>query len=185
MTFRTVMILILFTFFLVGEVSPLHSKTHSKSHEILKVGNPLPNAILSQYQKEDFRLIEARGRVKIISVVPQLNTPVCDEQTHRFSEDNGGLDRHVQLITISTNSAEGQASFAKKAGINNMLFLSDRPNFDFGEQTGLLNRDFGYLKRTVIVADKNNIIRYVDFVPGGGMPQIKKALKAAKFIAEE
>lgn len=66
-----------------------------------------------------------------------------------------------------------------------MTFLSDRPQFDFGERTGLLNSDFGFLRRTVIIVDENNVIRYVDFVPGGGMPQIKKALRAAKNIIEE
>ena len=165
--------------------SAIHSKETLKSHEILKVGNPLPNAILSQNLKGNIRLNEIKGKIKIISVVPQLNTPVCDEQTHRFSEENGGLDQHVQLITISTNSAMDQARFATKAGISNMTFLSDRPQFDFGERTGLLNRDFGFLRRTVIIADENNVIRYVDFVPGGGMPQIKKALRAAKNILEE
>lgn len=185
MKFIIMLSLSLFAFLLIGGGTPLHSKTTADSHEILKVGNPLPDAILSQYQKKELRLTETQGKVKILSIVPQLNTPVCDEQTHRFSEDNGGLDRHVQLITISTNSAEDQARFAQKAGISNMLFLSDRPNFNFGEQTGLLYRDFGYLRRTVIVADKNNVIRYVDFVPGGGMPQIKKALRAAKNIVEE
>lgn len=170
---------ILVFFMGLGEI---HSKTISKSRKILKVGTPLPNALLFQYQKGDFRLSQAEGKVKIISIVPQLNTPVCDEQTHRFSEDNEGLDQQVQLITISTNSAEDQSRFAKKARISNMLFLSDRPHFDFGKLTGLLNRDFCFLRRTVIIADENNIIRYVDFVPGGGIPQIKKALRAAKDI---
>jgi thioredoxin-dependent peroxiredoxin len=136
-------------------------------------------------KKKDLRLNKTEGKVKIISIVPQLNTPVCDEQTHRFSEDNWGLDQHVQLITISTNSPKDQAAFAKKARINNMLFLSDSPHFEFGKLTGLINPDFGFLKRTIIIADKNNIIRYIDFVPGGGMPQIKKALRAAKNILEE
>ena len=177
----------LFSFIIISLVgaSVIKSKETLKSHEMLKVGNPLPNAILFQYKKGKFRLSETKGKVKIISIVPQLNTPVCDEQTHRFSEENEGLDQHVQLITISTNSAKDQARFATKAGISNMTFLSDRPQFDFGERTGLLNRDFGFLRRTVIIVDENNVIRYVDFVPGGGMPQIKKALRAAKNILEE
>ena len=185
MNSKAMISLLSFMFVFSAGLDEVHSKTISKSREILKVGNPLPNALLLQYQKGDFRLRETEGKVKIISIVPQLNTPVCDEQTHRFSEDNGGLDQQVQLITISTNSAEDQARFAIKARISNKLFLSDRPHFDFGKLTGLLNRDFGFLRRTVIIADENNIIRYVDFVPGGGMPQIKKALRAAKNIVGE
>lgn len=185
MKLRTLISIFLFAFLIIAGSSVLHSKTTPNSHEILKVGNPLPNAILSQYQEEDIRLNETKGKVKILSIVPQLNTPVCDEQTHRFSEDNGGLDQKVQLITISTNSTKDQARFAEKARIKNMLFLSDRPHLDFGERTGLLNRNFGFLRRTVIIADENNIIRYVDFVPGGGIPQIKKALRAAQNIVEK
>ncbi len=185
MKLKVMPILLSFMFITFGGASAVYSKATPKSHEILKVGNPLPNATLSEYQSGNLRLSETKGKIKIISIVPQLNTPVCDEQTHRFSEENGGLDQHVQLITISTNSAKDQARFATKAGINNMTFLSDWPQFDFGVRTGLLNRDFGFLRRTVIIADENNIIRYVDFVPGGGMPQIKKALRAAKNIVEQ
>ena len=185
MKVKPIIILMSFMMIFLNEVGDVHSKTISKSREILKVGNVLPDALLVQYQKGEVRLKESGSGVKIISIVPQLNTPVCDEQTHRFSEDNGGLDQHVQLITISTNSAEDQFRFAQKANISNMLFLSDRPHFDFGTATGLLNRNFGFLRRTVIIADKDNIIRYVDFVPGGGMPQIKKALRAAQDVLKE
>jgi thiol peroxidase len=149
------------------------------------VGKVLPNAVLAQYGKPNLNLNSLKGKVKIISVVPQLNTPTCDEQTHRFSETNGGLDQFVDILTISTNSAEGQFQFAKKAKIGNLIFLSDSPSYDFGKRTGLLKSNFGYLKRAVLVADKNNVIRYVDLVPGGGLPNIEKALKEAKKVLEE
>jgi len=184
MKLRTLVSFFIFAFLIIEGSSVLYSKTTPNSHEILKVGNPLPNTILSQYQKEDIRLNETKGKVKILSIVPQLNTPVCDEQTHRFSEGNEDLGQHVQLITISTNSAIDQDLFSKKANIKNMLFLSDQPHFDFGERTGLLNKNFSFLRRTVIIVNENNIIRYVDFVPGGGLPQIKKALRAAQNIVE-
>ncbi|MEC7785466.1 MAG: hypothetical protein VX579_00840, partial [Nitrospinota bacterium] len=70
--------------------------------------------------------------------------------------------------------------FAKKAKINNLVFLSDNPSFQFGKKTGLLIDGLGVLRRTVMVVDQNNIIQYVDFVPGGGLPNIKKALQTAR-----
>ncbi|GJL79550.1 MAG: putative thiol peroxidase [Nitrospinaceae bacterium] len=155
------------------------------SEDILKVGKALPNVTLKRFAGEAIQLDQLKGKIKIISIVPQLNTPVCDEQTHRFSEKNGGLDQFVDIITLSTNSAEGQKKFAQKAKINNLIFLSDAPEYDFGKATGLLNSSFGYLKRTVIVVDENNIIRYVDFVPGGGLPNIEKALASARMLLEE
>ena len=153
--------------------------------EELKVGETLPNATLKRFQKPNYKISDLQGRVQIISIVPQLNTPTCDEQTHRFSEKNGGLDKHLDIVTISTNSAKGQYEFSMKSKINNIQFLSDAPNYEFGKKTGLLNKSFSYLKRTVLVIDENNIIRYIDFVPGGGLPDIAKALKEAKKVLDE
>ena len=149
------------------------------SRDILVVGKPLPEAKLKAYGAADVDLKSLKGKIKIISVVPQLNTPVCDKQTHRFSETNNGLDKHVDIITVSTNSSEGQYQFSIKSNINNLIFLSDKPDFEFGRNTGLLIEGMNILRRTIIVADKENIIRYVDFVPGGGLPDIDKALQAA------
>ena len=95
------------------------------------------------------------------------------------------MDQHIDIITISTNSSEGQVTFAQKAKINNLIFLSDNPNFNFGKKTGLLLEGMGMLRRTVLVADEKNVIRYVDFVPSGGLPDIKGALKAARKVLSE
>ncbi|MCA9483239.1 MAG: redoxin family protein [Nitrospina sp.] len=150
--------------------------------EVLKIGQKLPNATLMQDGKPAVQLDQLKGRVKIISIVPKLNTPTCDEQTHKFSEENGGLDQKIDIVTISTNPADVQTAFANKAKIHNILFLSDAPNYEFGENTGLLRSDMKFLMRTVMVVDENNVIRYVDFVPGGGLPQIGEALKAAERV---
>ena len=92
------------------------------------------------------------------------------------------MDQVVDIITISTNTAKGQYDFSQKAKIQNLTFLSDNPNFEFGKKTGLLIDDMGMLRRTVLVADENNIIRYVDFVKGGGLPNIKNALMEARKV---
>ena len=152
--------------------------------EILKIDKRLPNAMLKNYGQPNVYLNDMKGKVKIISVVPQLNTPVCDEQTHQFSEKNGGIDRDIDIITISTNTAEGQHQFAEKAKIKNLYFLSDNPKFEFGKKTGLLIENMRVLRRTVMVVDKDNIIKYVDFVQGGGLPNIRRALKEAKKVFE-
>ena len=179
---QLVFLIFLTCFFLVSLNG--FAKAKNKSSDILKVGKPLPNATLSEYGKMSVELKDLKGKIKIISIVPKLNTPVCDKQTHKFSETNGGLDKEIDIITLSTNSAEAQHQFAKKAKIKNLLFLSDSPDFSFGKKTGLLIEGLDVLRRTVIVTDQNNIIRYVDFVPSGGLPNIKKALKAAQDLLE-
>ena len=170
------------TFFLGSQVN---ANSEINRSEVLKIGKTIPNAQLNRFRQANIQIDDLKGKIKIISVVPQLNTPVCDKQTHQFSEKNGGLDENVDIITISTNTAQGQDSFAKKAKINNLIFLSDNPDFDFGENTGLLIEGKGMLRRTVLVLDEKNIIRYVDLVPGGGLPDIKGALNAARQILLE
>ena len=179
---QLVFLIFLPCFFLVSLNGFANAK--NKSSDILKVGKPLPNARLSEYGKMSVELKDLKGKIKIISIVPKLNTPVCDKQTHKFSETNGGLDKEVDIITLSTNSVEAHHQFAEKAKIKNLLFLSDSPDFSFGKKTGLLIEGMDVLRRTVIVTDQNNIIRYVDFVPSGGLPNIKKALKAAQDLLE-
>lgn len=171
----------LILFFICILLSPLKgfTNTGNSSLDILMVGKTLPDAQLKSYGIANVEISSLKGKIKIISVVPQLNTPVCDKQTHQFSETNNGLDQHIDIITVSTNTPDGQYEFAKKANIHNLFFLSDNLGFQFGRSTGLLIEGMGVLRRTIIIADKDNIIRYVDFVPGGGLPNINKALKAA------
>ena len=171
----------LILFFICILLHPLKgfSNTGNSSLDILMVGKTLPDAQLKSYGIANVEISSLKGKIKIISVVPQLNTPVCDKQTHQFSETNNGLDQHIDIITVSTNTPDGQYEFAKKANIHNLFFLSDNLGFQFGRSTGLLIEGMGVLRRTIIIADKENIIRYVDFVPGGGLPNINKALKAA------
>ena len=153
--------------------------------EALQIGKSLPNAMLKRFGQPDIEIKDLKGKVKIVSIVPQLNTPTCDEQTHRFSEKNGGLDKQLDIITISTNTAQGQYNFAQKAKIGNLIFLSDNPDFAFGKKTGLLIEGMGVLRRTILVTDEKNIVRYVDFVRGGGLPNIKKALNVARQVLSE
>tara|TARA_B100001123_G_scaffold414094_1_gene513149 strand:- start:28 stop:606 length:579 start_codon:yes stop_codon:yes gene_type:complete len=169
--------------FLLVSVNGIAS-AKNRSSDILAVGKPLPNAKLKAHENLNVDIKDLKGKIKIISIVPKLNTPVCDKQTHRFSETNGGLDKFIDIITLSTNSTEDQHEFAEKAKIHNLIFLSDNPEFLFGKNSGLLIEGLKVLRRTVLVADQDNIIRYVDFVPGGGLPNIEKALNAANELLQ-
>ncbi|WP_454062892.1 redoxin family protein [Candidatus Nitrospira salsa] len=146
----------------------------------LERGQTLPNARLVDKNGSHVHLKQLKGRIKILSMVPQLNTPVCDEQTHRFSEQNGGLDKEVDIVTISTNSFDDQTHFADKADIGNVTFLSDSPDYDFGKTTGLLLPSHNILSRTVVVADEDNVIRYIENVPMSQLPNFETAYQAAR-----
>jgi peroxiredoxin len=148
----------------------------------LEEGQPIPAVTLIGKDGESVSLDTLKGKVTLVSIVPQLNTPVCDEQTHRFSEQNEGLDAFITLVTMSTNTHTDQAKFAREAKIHNMTFLSDTPDFHFGRKTGLLLDDVDILHRAVIVLDADSIIRYIELVPMPQLPNFEQAYRAVRGI---
>jgi thiol peroxidase len=119
--------------------------------------------------------------VRIISVVPSLDTKVCEQQTHYLSEKNNGLDAQVDLYTISVDTPFAQDRFAKEAKINNVIFLSDYRGGDFGRTFGLLLEGPHLLARAVLVVDQDNVIQYLQVTPDlATMPDMEAAFAAAK-----
>ena len=148
---------------------------------MVEVGQPLPEAVLSSASLQPVNITAATGKVRIISVVPSLDTPTCDKQTHELSEDNGGLDKSVELITISMDLPFAQSRFAKEAKISNVTFLSDYKEREFGNSNGLIIEPLGLLARAVIVTDQNNIVRYLQVVPEvTALPDMQAAMQAAR-----
>ena len=147
----------------------------------VRVGEPLPQAVLSNNSLQPVNIAESTGKVRIISVVPSLDTPTCDAQTHELSEKNGGLDKSVELITVSMDLPFAQARFAKDAKISNVTFLSDYKEREFGNNNGLVIEPLGLLARAVIVTDKDNIVRYLQVVPEvTALPDMQAAMDAAR-----
>lgn len=157
-----------------GDPLPLEGKG-------FKVGDPLPSAILTANDLSPINIADTRGKVRIISVVPSLDTPVCEQQTHTISEKNGGIDKEVQLITVSMDLPFAQKRFSQKAKIDNVLFLSDYKSADFGKNYGLLIEPLRLLTRAVLVVDKENVIRYLQVVPEiTALPDLEEALRVAR-----
>ncbi|MBI3606739.1 MAG: thiol peroxidase [Nitrospirae bacterium] len=147
----------------------------------IKVGDTLPSATVTGNDLKPVNLADLKGKVRIISVVPSIDTPVCEEQTHELSEKSGGLDKEVQLITVSMDLPFAQKRFAKEAKIHNVLFVSDYKAAEFGKSAGLLIHPLHLLARTVLVVDKDNVIRYMQVVPEiTNLPDMAAAMKVAK-----
>lgn len=158
-----------------GDALPLAGKG------VVEVGKPLPAAMVSSNALKPVNMADTGGKVRIISVVPSIDTPTCDVQTHALSEENGGLDEHVELITISMDLPFAQSRFAKEANISNVTFLSDYNMREFGDKNGLLIEPLGLLARAVIVTDKDNIVRYLQVVPEvTALPDMEAAMEAAR-----
>ena len=74
----------------------------------INVGDPLRDAKLAKGDLSLVNIAETTGKVRIISIVPSIDTTVCEQQTHYLSEKNNGLDKLVQLITVSVDTPFAQ-----------------------------------------------------------------------------
>jgi thiol peroxidase len=149
----------------------------------IKVGDQLRSVKLAQPDNTLINLTETggKGKVRIISVVPSLDTKVCEQQTHYLSEKNKGLDKMVELITISIDTPFAQKRFAAEAKINNVTFLSDFRNADFGKAYGLFLKDPHVLARAVMVVDAENIVRHLQITPElGQLPDLDDAFQVTR-----
>jgi thioredoxin-dependent peroxiredoxin len=149
----------------------------------IEVGKPLPSAVLTNGSLGPVNLAESKGKVKIINIVPSVDTKTCEEQTHQLSEKNGGLDKQVELYTVSMDLPFAQQRFAKEAKISNVTFLSDYKTGEFAKNYGLLIVPLHLLARSVIITDKENIVRYIQVVPEiTNLPDMEAAMAAAKAL---
>ena len=153
------------------------------SGQALKVGDPLPAAMVTAGNLAPVNIAEAKGRVRIISVVPSVDTPTCEAQTHQLSEKDRKLAEKVDMITISMDLPFAQQRFAKEAKIKNVTFYSDYNSAQFGKNNGLLMEPLRLLARAVIVTDKDNIVRYIQVVPEvTQLPDMPAAMNFAKTL---
>jgi thiol peroxidase len=126
-----------------------------------------------------------QGSILLLSVVPSLDTPVCEEQTHYLGEKGDRLPRSVRRIVISRDTPFAQKRFAKEAKLTDLQYLSDYKQGDFGRSTGLLTDGLMLLARSVILVDKQGIVRYIQVVPEmTHLPDMDKAFEKAIELAK-
>lgn len=152
----------------------------------IKVGDKLRDVHLVKGDLSHQNIVETGGKVRLISIVPSIDTAVCEQQTHHLSEKSGGLHENVSLITISVDTPFAQGRFAKEAKISNVTFLSDYRGGEFGKAHGLLVTNPHILARAVMVVDKDNVIRYLQITPElAQMPDMDAAYAAARDVAKK
>ncbi len=168
-----------------GTSVTLHGKNFALSGTGIKIGDTLRNVKVT---KKDLSLIDianTRGTVRIISVVPSLDTKVCEQQTHYLSEKNNGLDNKVELLTVSVDTPFAQDRFAKEAQIQNVTFFSDYRGGQFGKKHGLFIQEPHILSRAVLVVDQKNIVRHLQVTPElAQMPDMEAAFQVARSLVE-
>ncbi|MCI4625465.1 MAG: thiol peroxidase [Candidatus Magnetoovum sp. WYHC-5] len=147
----------------------------------VKVGDKSPDFTVLSNELKPVTLKECAGKVKVISVTPSLDTPVCDLQLKRFNEEAAKLGDNVAVINISMDLPFAIARFCNSAGINKVMTLSDHKDASFGLAYGLVIKELRLLTRAVLVIDKDDVVKYFEIVPEiTEHPNYSKAIEEAK-----
>lgn len=150
-------------------------KPGQKAPAFTTVGKGLAPVTLDQF----------KGKVKIISAVPSLDTPVCDAETRRFNEEASKLPGDVEILTVSMDLPFAQARWCGAAGVDKVTMISDFKDREFGPAYGALMKENGLLARAVFVVDKNDNVVHVEYVKEvAEQPNYDAVLSAARKAAE-
>ena len=148
-------------------------------HE-LKVGDKAPDFKLVDNSLKNVSLADTGRNVRIISVVPSLDTPVCDAQTKRFNEEAAKLPG-VDILTVSMDLPFAQKRWCGAFGVDKVKMLSDHRDGSFGSNYGTLIKDLRIESRAIFVLDPSNTIRHVEYVKEAAKhPRYDTALSAAR-----
>jgi len=130
----------------------------------VNVGDRAPDFTLLDNDLQEKKLSDFKGKVRIISAVPSLDTPVCELQTRRFNQAAAGLGEDVVILTVSMDLPFAQKRWCAATGVDKVVTLSDHRDATFGWAYGVLIEDLRLLARAVFVVDREGAVRYIQMV---------------------
>lgn len=150
----------------------------------LAIGDPASEVILQTGFASPWPLLaNTIGKVRIISVVPSIDTGVCDAQTRRMNEEASRLGDGVAVLTVSVDLPQAQKRWCGAAGVEGVQMLSDYLNLDFGKAYGTYIPELRIEQRAMFVVDVDDRIQHVEYVPViGNQPDYPAALAVARSL---
>lgn len=130
----------------------------------ISVGDKAPDFTVLATDLSEVKLSDSKGKVRLISVVPSIDTGVCEAQTRKFNEEAAELG-NVEVLTISVDLPFAQKRWCASEGIENVQTLSDHRDLDFGKKFGVAIEELRLLSRSIFVVDSSDTVTYVEYVP--------------------
>lgn len=150
----------------------------------IKVGDTAPEFRVVDNALQAVTLASNLGKVQLITVVPSIDTPVCDTMTRKFNEKAANLPENVVVLTVSVDLPFAQKRWCGNAGIEKIKTVSDYQDRSFGLNYGLLLKELKLLARAVYVIDKSGKVAYREIVQEvTAEPDYDAALAAAIQLA--
>ncbi|MGE6412627.1 thiol peroxidase [Planococcus kocurii] len=151
----------------------------------VKVGDQAPDFTVLSPDLSPVTLKDTTGKIRLVSVVPSLDTGVCSDQTRRFSDEAASLGDNVEVLAISADLPFAQKRWTDINKVDAITTLSDHRDLSFGEAYGLTMQELRLLARSVFVLDENDKVTYVEYVAEGtDHPDYEKALDAVKELTK-
>ncbi len=153
----------------------------------MEVGQKLPDTnLVDAATMQAVNLGDWRGSVLFLSIVPSIDTRVCEEQTHYLGEEGDTLPASIRRITISRDTPFAQGRFAEEAKLEDIRYLSDYKQGAFGRSVGLLMDGSELLARAVVLVDKQGVVRYIQVVPEvTHLPDMAEAFRQAVALDQQ
>lgn len=146
----------------------------------VRIGDQAPDFTVLDSSLNEVTLADSQGKVRLISVVPSIDTGVCDQQTRRFNEEAAQLEG-VSLLTISVDLPFAQSRWCAASGVDKIQLLSDHRDLSFGMAYGVVIKELRLLTRSVFVIDREGKLSYVEYVPEvTNHPNYAAALEATR-----
>ncbi len=151
--------------------------------ERVSVGDQAPDATLTDNGMAARKLSDSSGKMRLISVVPSLDTGICDLQTKRFNDEALNFDG-VEFLTISAEHPFNQKRWVADSACSNITVVSDVMDMNFGDAYGLHIKEWRLLQRAIFIIDQNDKVAYVEYVPEVAQhPDYDQALGKLKDLA--
>ncbi len=145
----------------------------------IKVGEKAPDFTVINNDLKPVKLSDYKGKTRIISVFPSVDTPVCAAQNRVFNQKAAELDDTV-ILSVSNDLPFAQKRFCGAEGIDQVITLSDHKDVEFGSKYGFLIDELRLLARGVVIVDKDDTVQYVEYVSEiGEEPDYDKAIEVA------
>jgi thiol peroxidase len=163
----------------------VRGKEHPVQGDMLQVGSKAPDFELVANDMSTIKtLADYAGKIKILSVVPSLETSVCSAQTHRFNQEAAALGENVVILAISADLPYTQKRWCGAEGVDRVETLSTHRDMKFSDDYGVHDTEWRINQRAVFVLDADNIVRYTEYIPVmGNEVNFEAALAAARKLA--
>lgn len=159
----------------------LHGDAVHTNGELPKIGATAPAFTLTGHDMADVTLDNYAGKMKLLNIIPSIDTPTCAISTRRFNETAAQRDDMVVLI-ISADLPFAQSRFCAAENTDSVATLSLLRGKEFAVDYGVMITDgplAGLTARAVVVLDQNNKVRYTELVPEiGDEPNYTAAIAA-------